>query len=527
LKFTSRLNQYFKKSSISITIGLGALKVVKAVLTLVIIILSAKYFGASSDRDAWLVGVSIITVFIQLLFGPVNETFITKYIHIREEESEQKVNDATNSLISTIIIISLIISVLVYCFSQNLANLFAPGFTPAQKNVLVSMINILIPSLVMLEVVNIWSSILNAYKSYFIPDLFSFISLTLNIVLIIVLSPSIGIYSLIVSAYVSSMLLLVILYKELRFKFNYKFRLVMPSLQLVKPFFIFALPLYVNYLFSQADTIIERNLTTTKGTGSISMLDYARKFTELPTGLMIAVVTTVLTPLLSLYAVKNTREELMHETQKYFRFTALLILPIAIMLIIVPGEIVEIILVRGKFVEQYVEPTSLLLRWYGLGLFAVIFYVVYTQLLIAQKRVYFFSKVVILTYLVKICFNLFFNKYFELNTFPISSMLSNLVMGLILMYFGLKEFRKKMLTDAFLVLVIFLALSVGGYFLRDYLKPYLKNNLIMVSVILAFIFFTELGLILLLNMEEARVIKRFFNSSYKRISLNGKKDKNY
>ncbi|WP_431198445.1 lipid II flippase MurJ [Mucilaginibacter sp. P25] len=392
MKFKSKLNQYFKKSSIAITIGLGGLKLIKAVLTLVIIILSAKYFGASSDRDAWLVGVSIITVFIQLLFGPINETFITKYIHIREEESEQSVNDATNSLVSTIIILSLIISAGIFCFADSLANLFAPGFTEDQRKVLVLMIDILIPSLIMLEIVNIWSSILNAYKSYFIPDLFSFVSLTLNIILIIILSPSIGIYSLIVSAYIGSILLLIILYRELKYKFNYSFKFIIPNFQQVKPFFLFALPLYVNYLFSQADTIIERNITTTKGTGSVSMLDYARKFTELPTGLMIAVVTTVLTPLLSLYAVKNTAKELMEETQKYFRFTILLILPISIMLIIAPREIIEVVLVRGKFVEQYVNPTSLLLRWYGLGLFAVIFYVVYTQLLIAQKKVYFFLR---------------------------------------------------------------------------------------------------------------------------------------
>lgn len=503
---------------------MGGLKLIKAVLTLAIIILSAKYFGASSNRDAWLVGVSIITVFIQLLFGPINETFITKYIHVREEESEQSVNDATNSLISTIIILSIVISVGVFCFAGSLANLFAPGFTADQRKVLVSMIYILIPSLIMLEIVNIWSSILNAYKSYFIPDLFSFISLTLNIILIIVLSPSIGIYSLIVSAYIGSALLLIILYRELKYKFNYSFKFFIPKLQQIKPFFLFALPLYVNYLFSQADTIIERNITTTKGTGSVSMLDYARKFTELPTGLMIAVVTTVLTPLLSLYAVKNTVKELMEETQKYFRFTVLLILPISIMLIIAPREIVEVVLVRGKFVEQYVEPTSLLLRWYGLGLFTVIFYVVYTQLLIAQKKVYFFSKVVILTYVVKICFNVFFNKYLELNTFPISSMLSNFIMGLILMYFGLKEFRKKMLIDAFFMLLIFSSLAIGGLFLHDYLKLYLISNILLILTCFVFIFSFEFILVLVLRIDEAKIISDFLSSSYRRFFANGKKN---
>jgi putative peptidoglycan lipid II flippase len=526
LKFAAKLGAYFKRSSIAITVGLGALKLIKAVLTLVIIILSAKYFGASSDRDAWLVGVSIITVATQLFFGPINETFITKYIHIREEESEQEVNQATNSLISTIIIFSVVISAFVYFFSGTMADLFAPGFSVAQKQVLITMINVLIPSLIMLEIINIWSSILNAYKSYFIPDLFSFITLTLNIVLIIVLSPSIGIYSLVVSSYISAILLLIILHRELKFKFNYSYKFVVPAFQEIKPFFIFALPLYINYLFSQVDTVIERNLTTKNGTGSVSMLDYARKFTELPTSLIVAVVTTVLTPLLSLYAVKHTPKELMDETQKYFRFTALIILPISIMLIVAPREIVEVILVRGKFSEQYVQPTSILLGIYGLGLFAAVFYIIYTQLLIAQKRIYFFSKVVIITYVVKIAFNILFNKYFGLNTFPISSTLSNLVMGLVLMYFGLKEFRSKMLKDTFLMLLIFALTTVGVYFLHNYLKPYLSSGVPLLIIVFLLIVIVEVILVLILNIEEANVIKTLFNSLYKRLYLNGKKDKN-
>jgi len=72
-----------------------------------ILVVSAKYFGTSTDRDAWIIGGSVITVFIQILFGPINETFITKYIHIREEESDGAVNEATNALVSAIVIISL------------------------------------------------------------------------------------------------------------------------------------------------------------------------------------------------------------------------------------------------------------------------------------------------------------------------------------------------------------------------------------------------------------------------------------
>lgn len=509
MELAVKLDTFFKRSSISITIGLGFLKIIKAVLALVIIILSAKYFGASPERDAWLIGITIITVFTQLFFGPINETFITKYIHLREAGEDAEVKKATNSLISIIIILSLVISFIVYLFSTNLAGIFAPGFSPEQRKSLIIMINLLIPSLVMLEVVNIWSSILNAFKSYFIPDLFSFISLTLNIVLIVFLSPSIGIYSLVISSYTSTILLLIILYRELKYKYAYTFKPIIPDLQLVKPFFLFALPLYVNYLFSQADTVIERNIISTKGTGSVSMLDYARKFTELPTGLMISIVTTVLTPIISLYAVKNTDKILIDETQKYFRFTVLLILPLSIMLIVTPLEIVNLILVHGKFSKEYAEPTSALLTWYGYGLFTVIFYIIYTQLVISQKKVILFSKVVIITYIVKISFNLFFNNLLGLNTFPISAAFSNFIMGLILMYYGLKEFREKMLSDAFYMIILFSLTLAGSHLFYTYIISYVYNRTAIISSVLLVTILLEGILICILNIEESRIIKRY------------------
>jgi len=511
LKSKLRLSSYLKKSSVGITIGLSVLKVLKALPTLIILILSAKYFGASSERDAWIVAVSIITVIIQILFGPLNETFITKYIHIREEESVEKVNRATDSLVSGIIFLCIIVSSGIFLFSRTLVDLFAPGFSEPEKLVLIKMLRILIPSLLFLQITNIWSSILNAYKSYFIPDLLASISLIINIILIIALSSFIGIYSLIVSAYINYLLLTIVLYRELRYKFKYRFRLTIPRFELLKPFLLFALPLFINYLFSQTDTIIERSLTTRMGTGSVSILDYARKFFDLPLGLMMSVITTVLTPILSLYYVKNTAGELFGETQKYFRFIVIIMLPIVVMLIVLPEELVRVLLVRGKFSIGLVASTSSILRWYGVGLFAVIFYIIYSQLIISQKRVYFFSKVVIASYLIKIPCNLLFYKTLGLITFPMTLILTNFIMGIIFMYFGSKDYRKMLVTDAAQMIFLFALLNATCYFGREFIRTFIHSDLVVCVLVFILILVIEVMLIFILRFQEGPTIKNLTN----------------
>lgn len=492
-------------SNRGITIGLGFVKIVKVLISVVTIILSAKYFGTSVERDAWILGVTVIAVIVQLFFGPINETFRAKYIHIREEKSVEEADEMTLHLISGFTIICTIISLIIFIFPGIITESFAPGFSGAQKEVLVTMVKILVPSLLIIQITNIWSSMLNAYNSFYLPELFAFVSVILNVILLIALSPYIGIYSLVLSSYISSILLIIVIYRELNLKFKYKFRFIFPRFEIVKPFLIFSLPLYVNYLFSQADTVIEKALISTMAQGSISVVDYAKRFSDLSLTMIISVITTVLTPVLAYLCAKNAGKDIIVETQKYFRMMALIVIPLCVVFVVVPKEIITVLLLRGTFSVDNVETTSNLLRFYGLGIFFSTIFVIYSQLLIAQKRVGIYSIFLVSIFVVKIGLNYLLYKKFGLIIFPLSWGVAYFSLGTIFMFLSTKEWRKLVMTDGIKIyLILFLSIAIN-LSLYQVIAHYFTNIqlLVIFGVLIVSI---ELLLVVLFRVEEYKIL---------------------
>ncbi|WP_163400307.1 murein biosynthesis integral membrane protein MurJ [Flavobacterium fluviatile] len=508
-----KLLNFFYSSNRRISLGLGIIKFLKTILSLFVVMLSAKFFGTSEERDAWILGGVIISVIIQVLFGPINETFRAKYVHLREEYSKEDLVKYTDALITLVLLVAVIFSFFLFFTPNIFAQAFAPGFSKEQQVVLLLMIKFLVPSLLIIEVTDIWSSMLNAYNSFYLPDIFSFFTILLNVVILIFLAPIIGIYSLVISSYISSILLLVIVYRQLYLKFAYRFKVLWPKWSLVKPFILFSVPFYINYIFSQTDIVIEKALSSKMSQGSISILDYAKKFSDLPINMLIGVITTVLTPVLALAYVKKEIVNMVDETQRYFRMISLVIIPLTAVFMILPHEIVTLVLLRGAFKAENVEPISSILRWYGLGIFITGIYIVYSQILIAQKKIHLLTYIIIGAYTLKIIFNVSLFRVFNLLTFPISWVTTQFIISSLMVYFGVVEQRQRLIKELILFYIILLLILGVNYSLYLSIQDYFSGTfgiIILVFLICISILIFEIILIFLFKIEERKFVSKLF-----------------
>jgi murein biosynthesis integral membrane protein MurJ len=522
-EISKKLVHKFSSSSRRISIGLTILKLFRSLGALLIIILSARYFGTSAERDAWIIGGTIVTVLIQIFFGPINETFRAKYVHLKQDKPDIDTNKTLNSLVSSTIIISLLLIISGVCFP----GFFASCFSPNKSDILTLMIRILLPSLLLVQLTNILSSILNAHSSFYLPDTFNLFSIILNILILIALSPVIGIYSLVVSSYLSSFFLLIVLAIRCKRKINYQFKFVFPEWHLIKPFILFAFPFYINYIFSQADIVIEKNLLSRIGTGSISIMDYARKFSDLPVTIMISVVLTVLTPVLSSLFARKERYDAFQDTQKFFRMLMLCITPMAAVFIALPKEVINLLLVHGQFTEDNVPITASLLQWYSLGMVFTAVYLVYAQALIAQKKTYFFSVIVIGTYVLKILFNLFFYQKLGLATFAISWCACQFITANIMLYYSIREYRKSIVMEALKIYSLAAAIIILSKVFYNALQMIYPGTgyykyFLLVSAVSIVILIIELVLMYLLNIPEKEIVNRALSGVRKKMFIQGK-----
>lgn len=442
--------------------GLGLLKSIRAVLTIYSVILSAKFFGASLDRDAWVLAGSAITILTQIMFGPINEIFRTKFIHIKADEGEEKALLATRSLIYGVVAFSLIATVLFEIYPDVLSGLFAPGFKGEERETLSQMIRWMMPILLLNEVTLLLIAVLNAYHSYFIPDMYSLFSLIINIVCILVLVPYIGIYSLIVSNYIGTAILLGILVSAV-FKANTDLLAwTRPRWILIYPFIVTSFPFYLSYIAGNVQMTLERMLSTYLGVGNVSVLDYSRKFIDMPVSVIIGVITTVLAPTLAEFFVGNKLGELHREVIKFMRMLIMGLIPFVVLFSVCSRELVELLLVRGSFRREFIDVTAHSLSIFCFGAIGYIIYALGAQSMIAQNRASTYAVAGTLAMTFSIALNLTLFKIIGLAVFPLSWGLSLLLAGLYMIFYQTAQ-KTDLLTELCKMLGLMLLITVVGY----------------------------------------------------------------
>ena len=428
-------------SSRGVSIGMGFLRVLKSLLSIYTISLSAAYFGVSKERDSWVMAGAIVTTLTSFLFGPLTNIFRTKFIHTREEEGEAIAVQRTAGLLGAIFSISIAVILVIEVFPRPITNFFAPGFNIEEERGLIMMTQILIPSLIINQFITIWTAILNSYSSFFIPDIFGFFSGIINVLAIIIFAPYIHIYSLVFASYISTIILAIILLKELRKRgiTLYKFHF---SWSDFKPYLLFALPLYLNFFAGQLLSVVERRLCSYLGTGTVSAFDYAKRTIDLGLNVILSIVPMVLTPILATHFAQKKQNEFNSELFQNLRMFMLGVLPIVVVLTFFPEDVTKLILSKGNLEPDYLYIIHNTFFWLGIGVAGVVLYVISGEALVAQKKIKLITITSSAAYLLMAALDIFFYKDFGAPIFACSWALVHLVLGLGQTFFAALETKK-------------------------------------------------------------------------------------
>lgn len=494
------------QSSRGVSLGMAFFQVLKGCLSLYMVTLSASFFGAGVYRDAWVIGWAAQVFMFKLLFGPVNEILRAKFIHLQAEQGEAYAVQSISLLILAFSLVAIAVVGITILFSDPITTFFAPGYVlSADREIIAQMIRLLMPTLFLSELITILTSLLNAYKTYFVPELFSICSLLINIFLLLCLAPSLGIYTLVIANYMSAILLVVVLCyflfrKGIKLKFkSFRFRMV-------QPYLLFALPFYISYTAGQFNGWAERALSTILGVGNTSVLDYARKFIDLPLTVIITITMSVMTPVLAaIWANEAHSSNYRKEFIVFIRIGLLIICPVVVLFIVCPQDIVHFFLLRGSFAHEWLMPASRTLFWFGLGLPGATLYTMSGQALIVQKKPALYAGLGVAAQLIPMLLNFLFYKQYGLPFFAVSWSITQYVVALVMFYFT--ETFERSSIRSYLQLATLMAITIFSCFTLHWLIASFSDWQIILWI--GFSCFVIVVLLLyLLKMEEFTVLKR-------------------
>lgn len=339
-------------------------------ITIFINVLTAKFFGASGELDAFIVALSIPMLLMTLPFlGGVQTFLIPKFIKIKENASEDDAWKFFNSFATMVLSFGLLVTMAGVLSSRFLIAALAPGMEPEYVQFATRLLLVLQGTILINLLLNLSNGLLYVYKHFYLPSLAPFIVGIANLILFFMIKDRIGIWILVVITLNNLFVLLLgvsVYWKEIFSHCRFRFRM---DYSLARSLVIPLLSLSAIGLFNRLNLVIDRYFASGLGTGQIAIYDYASKLVPVIISIL---VVTLLKPMYAYLSEASSKREYGPELKQNFlnswRMTLLIFVPIAFLFLSLRTPIFSVLYEYGKFTRENVEEVSQVFLFLSLAL---------------------------------------------------------------------------------------------------------------------------------------------------------------
>jgi putative peptidoglycan lipid II flippase len=308
---------------------------------------SAYFYGATHERDAYLLALAVPTYFSAVMSGVLSMVFIPIFIDYHKKNPQQAWRIAS-TLINLIGLLSVFITIACFLFSRQVVGFLAPNYNAYQTKMTIDLLHILIP-VVMFSTINIFFSSLYYAEFRFIrAALVPIVSAVIMVTCNVAFNSLIGIKSLAFGSLAGSAVGMLILLPGMLGKGRYTFCLDIREEGLRRLFWA-ALPLFIVSLLYNFNTPFQRMIAANLSTGSISFMAYATQIVVILTSLTSSGITTTVFPMIShSWAEKDIAATGRHLAMG-IRLVLLISMPITAGALIFGSTFVSLLFERGAF----------------------------------------------------------------------------------------------------------------------------------------------------------------------------------
>jgi len=473
------VNNNAKSNLVKSAVILMALTVISKFFGFAREITQAFFFGANIYTDAYLVAMTIPTVLFFAVSGSINNVFIPVYDRFRGIGKDKALVWRFTQIGFVLTILLFIVPVFL---NTNLAvRLFAPEFSDEAITLAAGMLRILIFIIFFRLFSAIITAVLHVNRNFLIPGL---VGIPYSLVIMgfcFALSARWGINALVWGAFVGvGVQFLMLLPWAAKIKMGGSIRdKVSDGL---KDIALLLPPVLLGSMAGQAKTMIDRIFASGLPEGSISYLNYAIRIKELPVGLLVVAVITVLYPTLVSHVNNNQWQQYRSTLAGALNTMTFLMLPIVAGFAILALPITQLVFQRGEFDSQAAIATAYALRFYSPLLLGTMLHRLMLKALYAIRDTKTPLVAMIVSVTINVVLNIIFIPFLNHGGLALATSISTMV-GALLMYYKLTKttgalLDKKTLRDMGKSVLAALAMAVlclGSY---SVLLPYIPEAFI-------------------------------------------------
>ena len=335
-------------------------------------VLVAKYFGASSQTDAFLVALIIPSMILGLFSGGFNTLIIPFYLE-KKARSQEAARRFVNSAFMVWGSLFIFLSILIFIFAPACVRIIAYGFKGETFNLAVTLTRYLIISGLFTVLVGMFTGVFQAEKQFFFPIFVTFLGNVGLVSSLFFLHRYLGIHSWTVGQIFcwgfAFFAMLIVLYWRHKLFHSLSYKQIDPSE--TKQFALLLMPLVVASGLSVLNQIVDKTIASSLDPGSIAALNFATRVWGIPITLLAVPIATAVFPTFSEMALNGTsRKEYELRLNRTLGYMFYLTIPASFFLYFLSEPIVRLFFERGAFDAKATALTSFVLKMYVPGLFA-------------------------------------------------------------------------------------------------------------------------------------------------------------
>jgi putative peptidoglycan lipid II flippase len=327
-------------------------------------------FGTSAELDAYLAAFRVPDLLFQLVAGgALGSAFIpvfTGCLTRRDLTGAWRVFSAVTNLVLIILTGFAVLAAL--AAPWLVSTILAPGFSPEQQALTVSLMRWMLISTIVFGVSGIVMGVLNSFQHFLLPALAPLIYNLSIIAAALFLAPSLGVYALVIGVVAGSLLHLdVQLFGLWWYGARYRATLGLRDPNVREVGRLMA-PRVLGLAVVQINFWVNTLLASGLAVGSISALNYAWLLMLLPQGIAAQAVATAAFPTFAALEARGRHDELRHTVSSTLRGVLFLTIPAAAGLFVWRVPLIRLLLERGEFTARSTEMTAAALAFYAFGL---------------------------------------------------------------------------------------------------------------------------------------------------------------
>lgn len=479
-------------------LGLGILGFLQVVLI-------AKAFGVSVTTDAYMVAIWI-PLFVWGMGDSVLIYALVPYlVSIQVKEGSKSANEAANHIFSWFLLVLLAVSIMLYLCASPLVYILVPGFSKEAKLLTVELLRWLSPSVFLGGLAAFFASLLFSIRKFAVPAVTALFPDLGAIGFILFGIKKWGIKAVVIGFIIGVSIQLIILFFTLlrtgifpRF-IRPKFTEFMKTAKLMGP-------RVGGVGLNRAIVGVDRFFASMLGAGSVSLLAYSFRLTQLPVSLAVAAFGKTLMPTLSKEIAEGNMENVRKLIPRFIGFVFFGLAPIVLLLIYYSEPIIRLIYERGAFTSEATRLAANVLIFYSLAILFSSITVIFSGIFFASGDTWTPFKVTVLSLILNAVLDYVLMSFFGITGIAMATFCVAII-TMIVLYNKLKDRIGRIEISQAFKSVIKIVLATGAMSITIWAMTELLQNYLNIQNLKSL--FVEIGVLSIFSWVVFLLVCRF------------------